>query len=434
MKKALKMNTEFDAFFNSNGVKLTQDGTFLLIDVPSKGDMVLLGDLLRNEGFRQGNGITFALGKDVMGRCAYEDVENMPHLLIAGTTGSGKTVLMHDLICSVLMKHSPDEVELYLIDPKETEFKVYGALPYCHFAPSVDSGVMILSLLCREMDNRYHILAGEGVSDLAEFNTRFPEKALPRKILFVDELADLMMSPQKNSIEYMIVRLAQKARAAGIHLVLATQYPTVKVITGQIKANIPARIALNVASHTNSMVILDRTGAEKLMKHGDFLYMNGDEPVRLQAGYVNSNEINNLVYKLYQNKVSVKTVKHKLKGDSVFRFFKRAGIAAAAFFVLCIIAGIAHNAETRREAHRVSRLTGTSEEVLYGSGLDVIHGFEEEYYTGIRSEAEERAKMAELEREAAHPNARLENEEHYLIVRVNATPKGPYHEMIRKIP
>ena len=299
-KKLLKMRIDFRIAFNQDNFELYGEGNKVIINLPCKTSTVYTGDLLIADEFNYGDGITLAIGMGVDGRGFYEDLENLPHLLIAGSTGSGKTVLMHNLILSVLMKHGPKDVELYLIDPKWTEFSPYDQLGYCHTVSDPLRSATLLDKLCKEMDERYGILASGGASNIKSYNAKHPDK-MTRKIVFIDELADLMQSTARKSVEASISRLSAKARAVGIHLVIATQYPTVKVITGQIKANITARISLSVATKTNSMVILDQTGAEKLLKHGDLYYKNNGQMVRLQAGLVDRVSVNNVVYELLKN-------------------------------------------------------------------------------------------------------------------------------------
>ena len=390
-KKLMKLRIEFQMIFNRNDFEMYGKGDTVYIDLPIHLTTVRLGDLIKDSGFTRTDGTTFAIGMTVDKKCFFEDVEDMPHLLIAGTTGSGKTVLMHDLIISVLMKHGPKDVELYLIDPKETEFHPYRALGYCHVESNPSAATSLLNRLCAEMDDRYAAFSRAGVVDLKSYNEKYPDQRMPRKIVFIDELADLMTSSMKKSVETFISRLAAKARAAGIHLVIATQYPTVKVITGQIKANIPARIALHVATAVNSRVILDQGGAEKLQKHGDLYYMNGDEPIRLQAAFIERSEINNVLYYLQQNQYDAKgiigktpTTKVKKERKPMSKFKKTMLITAAAIFALCLLGNmkkqdtidtlVKETGFTRAEVESIMEW-GDEDTVRYLSGAEHFLGY-----------------------------------------------------------
>ncbi len=217
-------------------------------------------------------------------------------------TGSGKSIVLHNLIISLLMKQAPDKMHLYLIDPKSTEFAFYRGLNMCTMLSDPQQANVLLNGLCEEMDRRYSILQANGCRDIDSFNTKFPAYPMRREIVVIDELSDLMYMSGK-SVEASIVRIAQKARACGIHLIIATQYPVAKVVTGLIKANMPTKICLRVGTVTNSMVALDMPGGEKLMGHGDMLFLpNGSlSPSRLQGGFVTEDEINNIVWALMKN-------------------------------------------------------------------------------------------------------------------------------------
>lgn len=303
-KKLESLQFNFQIALNNDKTTVYRDGNRINIDMPMALDYVCLGDCINDE-FYYGDGYTVALGMTIDKRCVYAEIEKLPHLLVAGTTGSGKTVLLHSMIMSLLLKKTAHELQLYLIDPKGTEFRRYPLhLPdFCYGAYDPNSAANMMNSLVNEMEDRYRILMNNGCRDIDSYNKKFPENKMSRKILFVDEMADLMLSDYGKEIEKNIVKLAQKARAAGIHLVLATQYPTVKVITGQIKANIAARIALKVATNVNSRVILDQSGAEKLLGHGDMLYLAGDgsDPVRIQAPLVKENEMDRLEQETQKN-------------------------------------------------------------------------------------------------------------------------------------
>ncbi len=297
----LKLKQEFYGAFDSNAVAVYQSGAYVVIEVPGAVSTVRVADILRDSDFKDRSGLTVAIGKAIDGTNVLADVSKMPHMLIAGTTGSGKSVFMQGLIISMLLRNRPDELELYMVDPKMVEFSYYENLPMCHVVTEVRDAVNLLSHLCHEMDNRYRQLAAAGVRDIDEFN-RVSGMRMKRIVLCVDEMADLIMT-SKMSVENCIVRLAQKARACGIHLILATQRPTVNVVTGLIKANIPTKVCFAVSSYHDSMVMLDKGGAEKLLGKGDMLYRTGTgvDAVRLQGGFIESVEINNIVYGLMQN-------------------------------------------------------------------------------------------------------------------------------------
>lgn len=242
--------------------------------------------------------LTVSLGLDVSGNPLVVDIARMPHVLVAGTTGSGKSVLINSFISSLLFRASPQEVRLILIDPKRVEFTSYNGIPHL-LTPVIVEPAKILSALkwaMAEMDKRYKLFAERGVRNIDSYNELSGFQALPYIVIFIDELADLMMFAPVE-VEDAIARLAQMARATGIHLVIATQRPSVNVITGLIKANIPCRIAFNVSSMIDSRVILDSAGAEKLLGRGDMLYIPPDQakPTRIQGSYVSEKEIKKLV-------------------------------------------------------------------------------------------------------------------------------------------
>ena len=263
---------------------------------------VALRDVIDSEAFRRlKTPLRFALGQDVSGNAVAADLSAMPHLLIAGQTGAGKSVCVNALICCYLLHNTPDDLRLIMVDPKRVELTIYAGIPHLLAPVVVDTQkvVGVLQWVLREMDLRYHKLAQAGTRNVAEYNARIEaqgEKKLPRLVVFIDELADLMMLAPEET-QTAITRLAQLARATGIHLVIATQRPSVEVVTGIIKANFPARIAFAVASNTDSRVILDQPGAERLLGRGDMLFQAPDAPapIRLQGTYVSENEIQRLV-------------------------------------------------------------------------------------------------------------------------------------------
>ena len=280
------------------------------IEVPNKeNSTVMLRDLLQSEEFQKAKSrLSFAVGKDIAGKTVVTDIAKMPHLLIAGATGSGKSVCINTLIVSILYKAKPEEVKLIMIDPKVVELSVYNGIPHL-FSPVVTDpkkAAGALNWAVTEMTNRYNTFAEYGVRNLSEYNRKIetmhfteeqprPDK-MPQIVIIVDELADLMMVAP-GEVEDAICRLAQLARAAGIHLIIATQRPSVNVITGLIKANMPSRIAFSVSSGVDSRTILDMNGAEKLLGKGDMLfYPQGyQKPARLQGAFVSDEEVSQVV-------------------------------------------------------------------------------------------------------------------------------------------
>jgi DNA segregation ATPase FtsK/SpoIIIE, S-DNA-T family len=273
------------------------------IEVPNEAiSLVALRDVMESEAFRRlKSPLRFALGQDVAGNAAAGDLSAMPHLLIAGATGSGKSVCVNAVICCLLLNNTPDDLRLLMVDPKRVELTGYNGIPHL-LTPVVvelERVVGALQWVAREMDQRYHKLAQVGARNISDYNTRMAthgEKRLPYLVLVIDELADLMMLAPDET-ERTITRLAQLARATGIHLVIATQRPSVDVVTGLIKANFPARVAFAVASGVDSRVILDQPGAERLLGRGDMLFQAPDAPapVRLQGAFVSDSEIQHLV-------------------------------------------------------------------------------------------------------------------------------------------
>jgi DNA segregation ATPase FtsK/SpoIIIE, S-DNA-T family len=242
--------------------------------------------------------LTMALGKDITGKPVTGELGKMPHLLVAGATGAGKSVCLNCIIASLLCIATPDQLELLMIDPKRVELTVYNGIPHLKNEvitdPSMAAGA--LAMITREMDQRYERFAKAGVRKIEEYNAKYPDEKLPYIVVIIDELADLMLvAPAK--VEMLIMRLAQLARATGIHLVVATQRPSVDVITGLIKANIPSRIAFAVSSQVDSRTILDMGGAERLLGRGDMLYLPIDapKPIRTQGALVTGLEIDRLV-------------------------------------------------------------------------------------------------------------------------------------------
>ncbi|HHT63042.1 MAG: DNA translocase FtsK 4TM domain-containing protein [Bacillota bacterium] len=272
------------------------------IEVPKKEvSTVCFREVLETPQFLQSSSkLTVALGKDITGNPVVADLAAMPHLLIAGATGSGKSVCINTLICSILYKAKPSEVKFLMIDPKMVEMANYNGLPHL-ISPVVTDpkrAAGALKWIVNEMENRYNIFASTGVKDLYRYNElkQNTGEELPQMVVLIDELSDLMMVAP-NDVEDSICRLAQMARAAGIHLVVATQRPSVDVITGLIKANIPSRIAFAVSSQIDSRTILDMAGAEKLLGKGDMLFnpIGAAKPIRVQGVYIAEEDINNIV-------------------------------------------------------------------------------------------------------------------------------------------
>ncbi len=277
--------------------------SYVGIEVPNEEiTMVALRDILESEIYKNyQRPLAFALGRDVAGHPMITSLESMPHLLIAGTTGSGKSVCVNAILTCLLLHNTPEDLRLVLVDPKRVELTAYNGIPHL-LGPVVVEMERVLGALqwmTREMDKRYHLFAQAGSRNITDYNAKMKlqgEKKLPFLVIVIDELADLMMIAPDET-ERTITRLAQLARATGIHMILATQRPSVDVLTGLIKANFPARIAFAVASNTDSRVILDQPGAERLLGRGDMLYQAPDAPapVRLQGVFVSDAEIQKLV-------------------------------------------------------------------------------------------------------------------------------------------
>ena len=269
------------------------------IEVPNKSAAIVrLGSLIGDSEFGNSGPLNFILGRGVSGEPIFADIEKMPHLLVAGATGSGKSVVIHSMLNALLYKNSPATLRLAMIDPKRVELSAYAGLPHL-ISPVVTEGKKAIGLFrwaISEMERRYEVLLGAGARDIKSYNQKKSgsknEEIMPYIVLVVDELADLMAAYGRE-IESSIVRIAQMARATGIHLVVSTQRPSVEVITGLIKANITSRVALQVASQVDSRTILDMAGAEKLLGGGDMLFVSSEfsKPKRIQGAYISENEI-----------------------------------------------------------------------------------------------------------------------------------------------
>ncbi len=274
------------------------------IEVPNeKREAVHFREVIESSEFQGNNSkLTIGLGKDVGGNIQLADIAKMPHVLIAGATGSGKSVCINTIITSIIYNSKPSEVKFVMVDPKVVELSVYNGIPHLLIPVVTDprKAAGALAWAVQEMDNRYNLFAEKGVRDLKGYNASIKDDEekgiLPQIVIIIDELADLMMVA-KNDVEDAICRLAQKARAAGMHLVIATQRPSVDVITGLIKANVPSRIAFSVSSQVDSRTILDSVGAEKLLGKGDMLYYpaGAPKPARVQGAFVSDSEVEKIV-------------------------------------------------------------------------------------------------------------------------------------------
>ncbi len=274
------------------------------IEIPNKVIAVVkLREMLDKATFIESSPLSVALGRDVSGISQYADIEKMPHLLIAGATGSGKSVTVHTIIASLLYKNFPQMLKFLMVDPKRVELSVYNGIPHL-LAPVIverEKAIAALNWAVKEMEKRYEFLAEHKVRNIGSYNSKIAggsgnEKIMPYIVIVVDELADLMSSSPRE-VEAAIVRLAQMSRAVGIHLIISTQRPSVEVITGLIKANIPCRIALQVTSIVDSRTILDMAGAEKLLGNGDMLYLPQDQskPKRIQCSFISEKEVKSIV-------------------------------------------------------------------------------------------------------------------------------------------
>lgn len=305
------------------------------IEVPNKTrTQVRLRNLIENPNFQKSfSSLTIVLGRDVSGNPVYADLARMPHLLVAGSTGTGKTIFLNSLVASLLYKNSPEILRFILIDPKRVEFPVYNDLPHllCPVIYDAQKTVNCLKWLTSEMERRFEILAAARARDINGYNENIlrpeadipsNEEPLPYIVLIIDELADLMAAKGRD-IEAGIVRLAQMARAVGIHLVVATQRPSVEVITGLIKANITSRVTFQVASQVDSRTVLDMAGAERLLGAGDLLFVSAEvaKPRRIQGAYVTEKEVRKVVnwikskYKNQTSKIEEGVLENQLSGN-----------------------------------------------------------------------------------------------------------------------
>lgn len=270
------------------------------IEIPNRIlESVQLRDVLENPAFQEAQSkLTVGLGMDISGQAIFADIGKMPHLLVAGATGSGKSVCINTLISSILFKAAPDEVKFILIDPKMVELSNYNGIPHLMVPVVTDpkKASSVLNWAVQEMEKRYAVFASHSVRDIKSFNRRYAEEKMPFIVIVIDELADLMMVSPRD-VEDSICRILQKARAAGIHMILATQRPSVNVITGIIKANLPSRISFAVSSQVDSRTILDRGGAETLLGKGDMLFspQGAPKPIRVQGAFISDEEVEMLL-------------------------------------------------------------------------------------------------------------------------------------------
>lgn len=308
ISKIQNLSDDIALHIGASGVRIAPVPEKVAVGVEVPNDIretVFFRELIESDEYKKSfdKKLLSVLGKDISGSTVTCNVSKMPHLLIAGTTGSGKSVCVNSIIMSILMKSTPDDVRLIMIDPKQVEFMMYNGIPHLLIPVVTDpkKAAGALAWAVTEMENRYSLFSENNVRNIEGYNelaARFDNdlKPMPQIVIFIDELADLMMASPKD-VEDSIVRLAQKARAAGMNLVIATQKPTVQVVTGLIKGNIPSRIALMVASQIDSRVILDSSGAEKLLGNGDMLYqpVGVPKPIRLQGCYVSDDEVERVV-------------------------------------------------------------------------------------------------------------------------------------------
>ena len=291
----MKLTRQFNAHFDTNNVRLTQDGKFVLVEVPNQERGVYgMKDCAKAlmQIPKKDNEIIISIGEDVSTECITYNLVEMPHMLVSGQTGSGKSVFLHNVILSMIMQYSPEDVQLVLVDPKVVEFKFYDGEPHVkELVTSPNRGGIAIQDLCKEMDLRYEMMADAGVQDIARYNME-ANKKLPRIVLIVEELGDLAIS-SKDEVIKDILRLTFKARACGIHLIICTQRPDSQYMTGRLKNNVQCRAVFSMASVADSRVALGKKGAETLNGKGDGIFRNnnGTSNIRFQSPFVTEQEI-----------------------------------------------------------------------------------------------------------------------------------------------
>ena len=287
--RVIKLEKQLEAGFDKKGVTIHQDGASIVIESPLNiGEFLCMGDMLMNEKYINSNRLTIPIGRTTANEDVFGDLEDLKHILVAGCSGSGKSVFLHTLILGLLAKHN--DVDIHILDPKRVEFNRYNVLPNVNLVTEISDVPILLMYLVKMMEDRYTLLEQSGTRDIDSYNAKGGK--MNHVVLIVDELGDIM-SQVKLESEHLLVRLAQKARACGIHLVLATQYPTKDIVTGAIKQNMPTKICFAVPSTTASVVMMGKKGAERLMGKGDMLYQTEKdiEPVRLQGSLFNDIDI-----------------------------------------------------------------------------------------------------------------------------------------------
>ena len=331
IKKSFNIQRQIKYIVGNEEARIYPEGDRITIEIPNKGNAVRFGNLINDVKYKINQSKTYVpIGENIEGETVFGDIKEMPHMLVAGATGSGKSVFINGIIASLLIKNTPYDMKMILIDPKMVEFRMYAELDYVKYVTEIKEAIEVLNSLCVEMDKRYDLMASKGCRNIETYNEKYKNVRLPKILLVVDEMADMIINKAHGKeVERNIIRLAQKARACGIHMVLATQRPSREVVTGLIKANIPCRACLAVTSRTESMIMLDQTGAEKLQGHGDMLFLDGinnREPKRLQAGLITDNEIKNLVISLaldnqpeYANKFNWNN-----KAEEIRKYYGRA--------------------------------------------------------------------------------------------------------------
>jgi S-DNA-T family DNA segregation ATPase FtsK/SpoIIIE len=300
-KKVLSMKQAFIAGIGKNDIRIYQNGSTIEIEVPTKARTITQYELMLNSHYLNSSSTCVPIGMSVDGDVIFSDIAKMPHMLVCGATGSGKSVFMNSLICSLLFKNTPDDIQFYMIDPKKVELSKYAPLSsMCNVFTDTQESIDLLNRMTDYMDKRYLALEAAGCKNIDEYREKVD--IMPRIIVVIDELADLMMVASKQ-VELTICRLAQLGRAAGIHLIAATQYPKATVISTLIKSNMPTRVSFKVASSVNSRVILDTNGAESLIGCGDGLFINSRtyEPLRFQGAFIEDIEIDCLISELCKN-------------------------------------------------------------------------------------------------------------------------------------